>query len=140
MRAIDPTTRAWWKACLAAVCLSSLAAAAPGGDIWSAFLDRPSEENYARVAQAIRNCPRGSCKAGEPDYDQTYKLIRLVELGNRHALTLAFLSRPLLDGGPDDARESSGSHGSTPSSPRRPNSFPRSSEGSPAFRDAGCSH
>jgi hypothetical protein len=69
---------------------------------WSAFINNPNQENYFALGKLINECEIGieECeKELNPHYSRSQKLVKLVKLGNRRSIDIAFASLRLLGGG-----------------------------------------
>jgi hypothetical protein len=67
---------------------------------WKNFLEAPTAESYARVADAIRGCRDERCASEvAPDSAEVLRLAKLAKNGVRLAIRLALQSRKFLGGG-----------------------------------------
>jgi hypothetical protein len=69
---------------------------------WKAFLARPSASTFDLLSETIRNCVQTKCRdadvaGSEDNFANLYKVLALTERGNRYAMEVAFLIRPIYE-------------------------------------------
>lgn len=66
-------------------------------DKWESFLQSPLDSNYKLLMSDIDRCKNIRCKEIiTPDYEETARLVKLVEDGNKNSINLAFLIQPIM--------------------------------------------